>query len=148
MPTTQKTIKSPKATTSTTFSTAEKAAMRERAREARANQDAAALEAECVTKIAEMPPSDRTLANQVHAIAKAAGLSPKTWYGMPAYAKDGKNVCWFQPASKFKSRYAFIGFTDNAKLDDGSMWPISFALTRVSAADEKRLTALVKQAAR
>lgn len=137
-----------RAKTSTTFSAAEKAAMRERAKEARANQDAAELEAECVAKIAEMPPSDRALAQQVHAIVAAAGLAPKTWYGMPAYAKDGKNVCWFQPAAKFKSRYAFIGFTDNANLDDGTMWPISFALTKLNPADEKRIAALVKQAVR
>ena len=101
-----------------------------------------------LAKIAEMPEADRDMAERLHAIVKASApdLSPKTWYGMPAYAKDGKVVCFFQAADKFKARYATLGFNDVANLDDGAMWPTSFALTKLTAADEKKIGALVKQA--
>ena len=101
-----------------------------------------------LAKIAEMQGSDRAMAERLHAIVKAAApdLSPKTWYGMPAYAKDGKVVCYFQNASKFKSRYATFGFSDEANLDEGAMWPTSFALRELTAADEARIAALVKKA--
>jgi uncharacterized protein YdhG (YjbR/CyaY superfamily) len=135
------------------FTAEEKAAMRERAKElkaeARATKDKAEGERDMLAKIAEMPESDRTMAEQIHAIVKASapGLSPKTWYGMPAYAnKDGKVVCFFTPAAKFKERYATFGFNADANLDEGSMWPTSWALTKLTAADEKRLGALVKKA--
>ena len=103
-----------------------------------------------LAKIAEMPEPDRVLAERLHAIVKASApaLSPKTWYGMPAYAKDGKIVCFFTSADKFKSRYATFGFNDAANLDDGTMWPTSFALTELTAADEARIGALVKKAVR
>ena len=134
------------------FTEAEKDAMKERARElkaeSRATKDAAAGEKEVLAKIAEMTPADRAIAERIHTVIKASApaLSPKTWYGMPAYAKDGKVVCFFTPADKFKSRYATFGFNDDAKLDDGSMWPTSWALTKLTAADEARIGALVKQA--
>ena len=134
------------------FTDDERAAMRERARElkaeARASKDRAAGESDVLAKIAEMDGPDRALAERLHAIvtASAPGLSPKTWYGMPAYARDGKVVCFFQSAGKFKSRYATLGFSDEANLDDGAMWPTSFALTELTAAEEKRIGALVKQA--
>ncbi len=134
------------------FTADEKSAMRERAKElkaeARASKDKADGEADLLAKIAEMPKSDRAIAKRIHAIVKAnaPALSPKTWYGMPAYAKDGKIVCFFQPAKKFDTRYSSFGFNDAAKLDDGSMWPIAFALTKLTAADEKRIGALVKKA--
>ena len=101
-----------------------------------------------LAKIAEMPESDRALAERLHAIVKASApaLSPRTWYGMPAYAKDGKVVCFFQSADKFKSRYATFGFSDEANLDEGAMWPTSFALKKLTAADEARIGALVKKA--
>ena len=101
-------------------------------------------------KIAEMPKSDRVMAERLHALIKASapGLSPKTWYGMPAYAKDGKVVCFFQSAHKFKSRYATFGFSDTANLDKGAMWPTSFALKELTAAEEKKIAALVKKAVR
>jgi uncharacterized protein YdhG (YjbR/CyaY superfamily) len=129
---------------STGFTAEERAAMRERAREAKAG----AGEADLLAKIAEMPAPDRALAERIHAIvtASAPDLSPKTWYGMPAYARDGKIVCFFQPASKFKARYATLGFDEKANLDDGTMWPTAFALTDLTAADEERIAALVKQA--
>jgi uncharacterized protein YdhG (YjbR/CyaY superfamily) len=136
----------------TTFSDEEKAAMKERAKElkaeARASKDKAAGERDLLAKIAEMPEPDRTMAKRLHAIieASAPDLSPKTWYGMPAYAKDGKIVCFFTPADKFKARYATFGFNDDANLDDGTMWPTSFALTKLTAADEARIGALVKKA--
>jgi uncharacterized protein YdhG (YjbR/CyaY superfamily) len=119
----------------------ERAAMKE------ALKDAAGEEA-VLAKIAEMPEADRALAERVHAIVRktAPDLTPRTWYGMPAYARDGKVVCFFQNATKFKSRYSTIGFNDAANLDDGSMWPTSFALTKLTKADERRLAALVKQA--
>jgi uncharacterized protein YdhG (YjbR/CyaY superfamily) len=138
--------------TSEGFSAAEKAAMKERARElkaeARANKDRAEGERALLAKIAEMPEPDRALAERIHAIVKASApsLSPKTWYGMPAYAKDGKVVCYFTAASKFDSRYATFGFNDDANLDDGTMWPTSFALTELTADNEARIGALVKKA--
>jgi uncharacterized protein YdhG (YjbR/CyaY superfamily) len=105
-------------------------------------------ESDVLAKIAEMPESDRTMAERLHALIKASApaLSPKTWYGMPAYAKDGKVVCFFTSADKFKSRYATFGFNDDANLDEGTMWPTSFALTKLTAADEARIVALVKKA--
>jgi uncharacterized protein YdhG (YjbR/CyaY superfamily) len=136
----------------TTFSDEERAAMRERAlelkAEARASKDKAAGERAVLAKIAEMPEADRALAERLHEIVKASApeLSPKTWYGMPAYAKEGKVVCYFTPASKFNSRYATFGFNDEANLDDGAMWPTSFALKELTAADEARIVALVKRA--
>jgi uncharacterized protein YdhG (YjbR/CyaY superfamily) len=139
--------------TSKGFSADEKAAMRERARElkaeSRANADREAGLQDVLVKIAEMPPADRHMAERIHAIVTAAApeLAPKTWYGMPAYAKDGKLVCFFKAASKFDSRYATLGFEEAADLDDGSMWPTSYALTELTAADEQRIGELVKQAA-
>ena len=134
------------------FTDAERAAMKERAKElkaeARRGKDRAAGESDLLAKIAEMPKADRAMAERVHAIvtASAPALSPKTWYGMPAYAKDGKVVCFFQAAQKFKSRYATFGFNDVANLDDGALWPVAFALTELTATDEARIAALVKQA--
>jgi uncharacterized protein YdhG (YjbR/CyaY superfamily) len=134
------------------FTAEERAAMRERARElkaeARANKDRAAAEGDVLAKIAEMPEPDRAMAERLHAIitASAPVLAPKTWYGMPAYARDGKVVCFFKPASKFNSRYATFGFEEAANLDKGSMWVTSFALTALTAADEERIAALVKKA--
>ena len=136
------------------FTDEERAAMKERARElkaeARAKKDKEAGERDVLAKIAEMKRSDRTMAKRLHALIKAnaPGLSPKTWYGMPAYAKDGKVVCFFQSAEKFKARYATLGFNDTANLDDGAMWPTSFALTELTAAAEKTIAALVKKAVR
>ncbi|MBA3307583.1 MAG: DUF1801 domain-containing protein [Chloroflexi bacterium] len=126
--------------------------MKERAKElkaeARANKNKADGESDVLAKIAEMPEPDRVIAERLHAIIKASApaLSPKTWYGMPAYAKDGKVVCFFTSADKFKSRYATFGFNDEAKLDEGAMWPTAFALTELTAADEARIGALVKKA--
>jgi uncharacterized protein YdhG (YjbR/CyaY superfamily) len=135
------------------FTADERAAMRARVRELkaeeRAGRDRAAGEAELLAKISEMPKSDRVMAERIHAMvtATAPDLLPKTWYGMPAYAgKDGKVVCFFKAASKFKERYATFGFNDTAKLDAGTMWVTSFGLTELSAADEKKLAALVKKA--
>jgi uncharacterized protein YdhG (YjbR/CyaY superfamily) len=136
---------------STGFTAEEKAAMRERARELKAEQNKAAGESDLLAKIAEMPKADRVLAERIHEIVKttAPSLSPKTWYGMPAYANDaGKIVVFFKSADKFKSRYATLGFEEAAQLDDGAMWPTSFALKSLTAADEKKITALVKKAAR
>ena len=139
---------------STGFSAEERAAMKERAQElkaeARADRDRAAGEKDVLAKIAEMPKPDRVMAERVHAIvtANAPGLSPRTWYGMPAYAKDGKVLCYFQSADKFKSRYATFGFSDEASLDAGAMWPTSFALKELKAADEAKIAALVKKAVR
>ena len=138
--------------TSKGFTAEERAAMKERARELkaeeRATKDRAAGERDLLAKIAEMPEPDRAMAERLHAIitASAPALSPKTWYGMPAYARDGKVVCYFTPAQKFDSRYATFGFNDTAHLDDGTMWPTAFALTALTAADEARIAALVKQA--
>ena len=126
--------------------------MKERAQElkaeARASKAGRTGKATVLAKIAEMPEPDRAMAERLHAIVKASApaLSPKTWYGMPAYAKDGKVVCFFQSAEKFKSRYATFGFSDEANLDDGAMWPTSFALKELTAADEARIGALVKKA--
>lgn len=139
--------------TSNIWTDEERAAMKERAKELkaeeRANKDRAAGESDLQAKIAEMPGSDRAIAKRLHAIVKASApmLSPKTWYGMPAYAnKDGKIVCFFTPASKFKARYATFGFNDDANLDDGSMWPTSFALKELTDAEEAKISALVKKA--
>jgi uncharacterized protein YdhG (YjbR/CyaY superfamily) len=152
------TTKSSKRTTATAkrskvFTAEERAAMRERAREMkaeeRAKKDRAAGERDLLAKIAEMPEADRTMAERIHAIVKdsAPALSPKTWYGMPAYANaDGKVVCFFTPAAKFKERYATFGFNADANLDEGTMWPTSFALTKLTADDEARIAALVKKA--
>ena len=131
------------------FTAEERAAMKERAREAKAAQSGAEAEAEVLAKIAEMDPTDRHLAERVHAIVKesAPHLSPRTWYGMPAYARDGKVVVFFQNAGKFKARYSTLGFSDEAKLDDGNMWPNSYALTKLTKDDEARIAALVRQAA-
>jgi uncharacterized protein YdhG (YjbR/CyaY superfamily) len=134
------------------FTAEERAAMKERAKELKAEErwkkDAAAGEADVLEKIAEMPPADRAMAKRLHALIKesAPGLMPRTWYGMPAYAKDGKVLCYFTSADKFKSRYATFGFNDVANLDDGAMWPTSFALKELTKAGEKRIVALVKKA--
>jgi uncharacterized protein YdhG (YjbR/CyaY superfamily) len=130
------------------FTAEERAAMKERARELKAAAGKAAGESEVLAKIAEMPKADRAIAERLHAIVKASApaLSPRTWYGMPAYAKDGKVVCFFQSAQKFKTRYATFGFSDQANLDEGAMWPTSFALKELTAAEEARIGALVKQA--
>jgi uncharacterized protein YdhG (YjbR/CyaY superfamily) len=136
------------------FSAEEKAAMKERAKELkaeeRASKDRAAGENDLLAKIAEMPEPDRSMATRLHAIVKASApaLSPKTWYGMPAYARDDKVVCFFTPASKFNARYATFGFNDSATLDEGDMWPTSFALKELTAAEEKKIAALVKKAVR
>jgi uncharacterized protein YdhG (YjbR/CyaY superfamily) len=129
------------------FTAEERAAMRERAREPK-RAGAADGESEVLAKIAEMPEPDRALAERIHAIVKASApeLSPRTWYGMPAYARDGKVVCFFQSGQKFKTRYATLGFNDAASLDEGPMWPTAFALKRLTAAGEKRIAALVKKA--
>ena len=130
------------------FTDEEKAAVKERAQELKAEAAKADGERALLAKVAEMKRSDRTMAKRLHAIVKASApdLSPKTWYGMPAYAKDGKVVCFFQSAQKFKTRYATFGFNDTANLDEGGMWPVAFALTELTAADEARIGALVKQA--
>lgn len=134
------------------FTDEERAAMKTRAQElkaeARANKDRAEGESEVLAKIAEMPEADRAIAERLHAIIKASApaLSPKTWYGMPAYARDGKIVCFFQSAQKFNSRYAMLGFSDEAHLDEGAMWPTYFALKELTAAEEARIAVLVKKA--
>jgi uncharacterized protein YdhG (YjbR/CyaY superfamily) len=127
------------------FSAEEKAAMRARVRELKDKTDG---ESAVRAAIAAMSPQDRAIAKRLHELVKATApdLSPKTWYGMPAYAKDGKIICFFRNAGKFKERYAMFGFNDSAKLDEGSMWPIAFALTKLTAADEARIGALVKKA--
>jgi uncharacterized protein YdhG (YjbR/CyaY superfamily) len=154
-PAKQGTQKSAKRTTargkaSKGFSAEERAAMKERAQELKAEANKADGEKAVLAKIAEMRGSDRAIAKRLHAIitASAPDLSPKTWYGMPAYARDGKIVCYFQPAAKFKARYLTLGFSDEANLDEGAMWPTSFALKELTAADEKRIGALVKKAMR
>jgi uncharacterized protein YdhG (YjbR/CyaY superfamily) len=135
------------------FSDDEKAAMKEAAKErkaaARRGADAAEGLSDLLAKIAEMPKADRIMAERIHAVitANAPALTPKTWYGMPAYARDGKVVCFFKAADKFKTRYATFGFEESANLDEGDMWPTSYALTRLTAADEARIGALVKKAA-
>ncbi len=129
-----------------TFSAEERAAMQEAAREAKRGKNNG--EADVLAKIADMVESDRKMGERIHAIVKAAapGIEAKTWYGMPAYAKDGKTICFFQPAAKFKTRYATLGFQDAAKLDDGNVWPNAYAILKLTAADEARIAALVKQA--
>jgi uncharacterized protein YdhG (YjbR/CyaY superfamily) len=132
-----------------TFTADERSAMKERAKELKAEAGKADGESALLAKIAEMKGSDRAIAKRVHAIVKGAApqLLPKTWYGMPAYAnKDGKVVCFFQSAQKFKSRYATLGFSDQASLDDGAMWPTTFALKELTDAEEAKIVALVKQA--
>ena len=133
---------------STGFTAEERAAMKERAKELKAAGNKAAEEKAALAAIAEMPKPDRAMAKRIHAIvtASAPNLSPKTWYGMPAYAKDGKVVCFFQSADKFKARYATFGFSDTANLDEGSMWPTSFALKELDAAAEAKIAKLVKKA--
>jgi hypothetical protein len=133
---------------SETFTTEERAAMRERAREQNAAASEADGESDVLAKIAEMPEPDRTMAERLHAIirASAPGLTPRTWYGMPAYARDGKVVCFFQSSQKFKTRYATLGFSDQANLDKGVMWPTAFALKELSPAEEAKIGALVKKA--
>ncbi len=130
------------------FTAEEKAAMRERARELKAQGAGADGERDVLARIDEMPEPDRGMAGRLHALiqASAPGLSPRTWYGMPAYAKDGKVLCFFQGAAKFKTRYCSLGFSDEAKLDDGAMWPTAFALREMTAAEEARIRALVRQA--
>jgi len=133
---------------SKSFSAEERAAMKERARELKAESERADGESALLAKIAEMKGNDRAMAKRLHAIVKAnaPGLSPKTWYGMPAYARDGKVVCFFKSAEKFKSRYATLGFGEEANLDEGAMWPTDFALKKLTATEEARIVALVKKA--
>lgn len=130
------------------FTAEERAAIKERARELKAAADKADAEETVLAKIAEMPEPDRTMAERIHAIIKASApaLSPRLWYGMPAYAKDGKVVCFFQSGQKFKTRYATLGFTDAANLDEGNMWPVAFALKELTPTEEARISALVKKA--
>jgi uncharacterized protein YdhG (YjbR/CyaY superfamily) len=138
-------------TKSTGFTAEERAAMKERARELKAQKSKADGEADVLAKIAQMKGSDRTMAKRIHEIVteNAPDLTPRTWYGMPAYAnQDGKVVCFFRDAKKFKDRYATFGFNDSAKLDRGAMWPTSFALKELTAAEEKQIAGLVKRAAR
>ncbi|GBC86239.1 hypothetical protein HRbin12_00225 [bacterium HR12] len=135
------------------FTPEERAAMRERARELRAARRPRSpeeAEREVLARIAEMPEPDRGMGERLHAIVRsvAPDLVPRLWYGMPAYAKDGKVLCFFQPASKFGTRYATFGFTDQARLDQGAMWPVSFALTELTAAEERKITTLVRRAVR
>ena len=152
--TTQKSAKSTTAIDKTVkgFTDEERAAMKERAQElkaeARANKDKAEGECNVLAAIAAMPEPERTMAKRLHAIIKtsAPALSPKTWYGMPAYAKDGKVVCFFQSAKKFNTRYATFGFSDMANLDQGALWPVAFALKELTAAEEAKIGALVKKA--
>ena len=134
--------------TSKGFTDEERAAMRERAQELKAAAGKADEESAVLAKIAAMPAPDRTMGERLHAIIKASApeLSPKLWYGMPAYAKDGHVVCFFQGAQKFNTRYATLGFSDKATLDEGHMWPTAFALNELTAADEARIGALVKKA--
>jgi uncharacterized protein YdhG (YjbR/CyaY superfamily) len=132
------------------FTAEEKAAMKERARELKAAGSKADGEKALLAKVAEMPQADRTMAERIHAIVKdtAPSLTPRTWYGMPAYSKEDKVVCFFQSADKFKARYATLGFNDKANLDQGNMWPTTFALTKLTAAEEKKITSLIKKAVR
>src|SRR6059058_2278030 len=146
----------PKSATSTTakkkryegFTDEEKAAMMDRVQEQKVAARKAEGESDLLAKIAEMPEPDRALAKRLHAIVKASApaLSPTTWYGMPAYAKDGKVVCYFQNAQKFKSRYATLGFSDKANLDEGALWPVAFALKGLTATEAARISALVRKA--
>ena len=141
------TPKSAKRTTAK-FTDEERGAMKDRVKEVKAAAGKADGESDVLAKIAEMPKSDRAMAERLHAIIKASApaLSPRTWYGMPAYAKDGKVVCFFQSAQKFKTRYATFGFSDKANLDKGAMWPTAFALKELTAADEARIRALLTKA--
>jgi uncharacterized protein YdhG (YjbR/CyaY superfamily) len=150
---TQKSAKSTTGKASKGFTDEERAAMRERAQELKADARGpragkADGESDVLGKIAEMPAPDRAMAKRLHAIIKASApaLSPRTWYGMPAYAKDGKVVCFFQSAQKFKTRYATLGFSDKANLDEGAVWPTAFALKELTAAEEAKIGALVKKA--
>ncbi len=129
------------------FTDEERAAMKNRVKEMKAGADTEG-ESAVLAKIAEMSEPDRAMGKRLHAVIKASApaLSPRLWYGMPAYAKDGKAVCFFQPAQKFKTRYATLGFNDPAHLDEGTMWPVAFALTKLTAADEARIGALAKKA--
>lgn len=153
--TTRKSARHPAATGEANggFTKEERAAMKERARElkaeARVSKSKADGESAVLAKIAEMPQPDRGMAERIHAIIKASAptLAPKTWYGMPAYARDGRVVCFFQSAQKFNARYATLGFSDAANLDDGAMWPVAFALRGLTAAEEAKISALVKKAA-
>ena len=152
MATAEKSAKRNETSTAGGFTAEEKAAMRERAKEAKAEAkrgaDRQAGLADLLSKIADMPESDRVMAEKFHAIVTevAPDLFPKTWYGMPAYARDGKLICFFQAADKFKARYATFGFEANANLDEGSMWPTSYALRKLGPAEEKQIVALVKKA--
>jgi hypothetical protein len=151
---TQKSAKSTSVIGKKGFTDEERGAMKERVKELKAaarrgpRADKADGESDVLAKIAEMPKPDRAMAERLHAVIKgsAPALSPRLWYGMPAYAKDGKVVCFFQSAQKFKTRYATLGFSDQANLDEGAMWPSAFALTELTAADEARIGALVKKA--
>ena len=152
-PATKATQKSAKSSTATKkryegFTDEEKDAMKDRVEEQKVASRKADGESEVLAKIAEMREPDRAMARRLHAIIKtsAPALSPRTWYGMPAYAKDGKVLCFFQSAQKFKTRYATFGFNDAANLDEGAMWPVAFALTKLTADDEARIGALVKKA--
>jgi uncharacterized protein YdhG (YjbR/CyaY superfamily) len=133
---------------STGFSAEERAAMKQRARELKAEANKAEAESDVIAAIAELPEPDRTMAERIHAIVKASApaLSARLWYGMPAYARDGNVVCFFQSAHKFKTRYATLGFSDKASLDEGAMWPVAYALKELTAAEEARIGALVKKA--
>ena len=147
----RKATKKPAKKKSAGFTAEEKAAMKERARELKAEAAKADGEKALLAKVAEMPKADRAMAKRIHEIVKASApdLSPKTWYGMPAWADgDGKVVCYFTPASKFKERYSTLGFNEKANLDQGEMWPTSFALKKLNAAGEKKIRALVKKAVR
>jgi uncharacterized protein YdhG (YjbR/CyaY superfamily) len=130
------------------FTDQERAAIRERAKEQKASASKAEGERDALEKIAAMSAPDRAIAERLHEIIKASApaLSPKTWYGMPAYARDGKIVCFFQPAEKFKTRYATLGFNDSANLDDGGLWPVYFALKELTAAEEAKIVAIMKKA--
>ncbi|TAH35998.1 MAG: DUF1801 domain-containing protein [Planctomycetota bacterium] len=147
---TQKSAKSTTASSRTSkgFTAEERAAMKERAQELKAGADKADGESAVLAKIAEMPEPERAMAKRLHAIIKASApvLSPRLWYGMPAYAKEGKVVCFFQSAHKFKTRYSSFGFSDAASLDEGALWPVAFALKELTAAEEARIGALVKKA--
>ena len=137
-----------KTKTAPKFTAEERSAMRDRARELKSESDRAGSLAELLARIAEMQPSDRDMGGKLHEIitSSAPDLAPRLWYGMPAYYKDGKLICHFQPAEKFKTRYATLGFSDQAQIDDGTMWPVAYALPKLTAADEARISALVKQA--
>ncbi len=148
--TTKSSAKRTSASASGKFTAEERAAMKERAQELKAEATKADGEKALLAKIAQMPASDRALAERIHALVKANApdLTPRTYYGMPAYARDGKVLCFFQPADKFKARYATLGFEDPATLDDGAMWPTAWALKKLTAAEEKKIAALVKKAVR